>query len=132
MEKQRQHRNNEIRTHRTVVGELTVKDDKLVKGGAYEVCTIPSGVVITKVVGMSVGAGNADFNVKAGTLFDVQLKPKEVKAATDVTMKDKVTPQATPVTLTLNDLPTFGRVLVGIEYLDFDTVTGDRVDAVEA
>ena len=125
---QRLYKNNELRTTNVVVGEIGVEE---VKGGEVEftMCTVPKGCVVigAKLLGDNINvAQSINLNVDtAGTGLSVGVG---TEAATGdilyATTKDEK--------VGIKDVVQFttGRLIVMVEYIRPDVITGERVRAV--
>lgn len=124
MDKLAKHRNNELREPKIVVGELTAIDDTPVANTEYVVCTVPFGAVVTDVYVVSKAAGNVTATVKLnGTDHAIT-----TAAGVGSVQLEELMPTQSNVSVTLGADVQYGRVLVGVKYVDFDVVNGDRVE----
>lgn len=123
----RKHRNNEIRESSVIAGELTALDDTPVNGVQYALFTLPPGVVAKDIYAISKGAGDVTATVTVGT-SSFPLTTVNGYAGDSV---DALITERTNVIVEVAAPIEYGRLVVGIKYIDLDIVNGDRVEPAE-
>jgi hypothetical protein len=127
------HRNNERRISGTVGGELIPSENgSLPIGDLATVCSLPKNVVLTgiKVVGIGLGTATVPtvtIDSVAYTLAasDIDDDVVELVVAAPVLLTD-----AKDVNFSADAIVSAGRVVVLVEFIEFDLTNGNRVEAV--
>lgn len=130
---QRNYRNNSLRETQTVVGEIGA-DAVVLAGEDISLLTIPKGVILKSITAISthMDITNLTLSVPDSTGFPVPLLGMMQGTPTSHLISGfPVYKEAQPLTVSSDVDIRFGRLLVAIEYIDLDVVTGEQVREAE-
>ena len=129
---QRKHRNNELRNTKTVAGELRALDfEEGIVAGDYILMALPQGAIVQQVIVLN---DNGTDAVGATVVINEEeeiasLAPETNKALVEILTDPIYITAPTAVKVTTDADLEYGRLLVGITYIELDVVNGDRVEA---